>query len=130
MIRRIKPSKSGTVKAVSPCTGLNTTPFEINLLHTGATAEGILPNISAISPERWGPLQVRPWHACNVFQPGSTGRNGHGRNWRRALRVQLLLPEPRQSSRLTFAMLYLYAICLSYSPVMRADWHYVARPIR
>lgn len=35
MIRRMKASKSGTVKAVSPWLGLQIMPFEINLVSSG-----------------------------------------------------------------------------------------------
>ena len=55
MIRRMNPSKRGTVNPVSPWAGLQTIPFEISLLRTGAIEVTVRPSSLAISPERCGP---------------------------------------------------------------------------
>jgi hypothetical protein len=39
IVRFMNPSKSGTVKAVSPCAGLKTMPFVMSAFRTGATVE-------------------------------------------------------------------------------------------
>ncbi len=48
-------SNIGTVKAVSPCDGLNTIPFFMSELRIGATLSTFLPKRAALSPERCGP---------------------------------------------------------------------------
>ena len=53
--RFMKPSNMGTVKAVSPCAGLHIMPFLIRPLLSGPIRSTLVPRVSAMAPERWGP---------------------------------------------------------------------------
>ena len=53
--RTMKASNIGTVKAVCPWAGLQIMPFLIKPLRNGPALCTLIPNTSAISPDRWGP---------------------------------------------------------------------------